>query len=817
MKITSWDIKGFGRFKQYKVLPGSGFNIIFEENESGKSTLQAFFRAMLYGLKGGRRSKDGSLPPVKHYRPWNYDQYAGVLEYSLDNGQVFRIGRNFDKGIVNIYDGGANNLTQKFPQDRDSGPKFAEEHIGLDEATFERSVFFGQMQTAINDEGRKNLVEKLINMKTTGNEDISLARALAALESALLEKVGTGRSTTRPLDKINLRLSQIEQEKQVITNLKEEYLNTARALHEKKALFSILSAKLERMKLEEEHIKRNRLKALQEELLALLEQEAAVEADLKTCEELANALKAFESINENTVAACSKLNFEIEGLEETIERENSKLREKMDLIKKTESALEEEECYKKKVSQIEEKLNCYCPGNSGAKSEKTKKTMIPAVLSLSCSILMFIAYLAGGNLTVSSIGHSSRNVFTDMLVSMQPVLLAVGVLSTILFIIIMALRQKTSSGSDKKAHGILQETLLKNGFNDINEFLKFKEEQQKGRSILDISLKEMEGLKSHIVELGVKADVNNRKLEQIFYQAGQTGLITRQEKITKLNEGFFSFKKAQDDLRLLRERRASIEDKCSLRYREASSIAGFSIACMKDLVEGINKKSKFLENNNFEDVIESNLQDGLAVLESQHKETQMEMTALAARLEKAPSEDELTSLIEEEEALNERKERLQTVGAGLSLASEVLIKAASELKRDYVPELNKEMSRLTGFLTNGRYSKTGTNDDYIVNLEVSDTDELVPVSRLSGGTIDQIYFCMRLSAINLLEKERESLPIFMDEPFSQYDDGRSIRAFEILKGISGERQIFFFTCKEREYELAKSVFGESMNRIRLQG
>ena len=70
MKITLLDIKGFGRFNQKKIAPKYGFNIVYESNESGKSTLQAFIRAMLFGLKGGRKSKDGKLPPLKQYKPW---------------------------------------------------------------------------------------------------------------------------------------------------------------------------------------------------------------------------------------------------------------------------------------------------------------------------------------------------------------------------------------------------------------------------------------------------------------------------------------------------------------------------------------------------------------------------------------------------------------------------------------------------------------------------------------------------------------------------------------------------------------------------
>ena len=63
MKINNMEINGFGRLENRSFVFGSGMNVIYGCNESGKSTLQAFIKAMLFGLKGGRRSKEGYLPP----------------------------------------------------------------------------------------------------------------------------------------------------------------------------------------------------------------------------------------------------------------------------------------------------------------------------------------------------------------------------------------------------------------------------------------------------------------------------------------------------------------------------------------------------------------------------------------------------------------------------------------------------------------------------------------------------------------------------------------------------------------------------------
>ena len=146
--------------------------------------------------------------------------------------------------------------------------------------------------------------------------------------------------------------------------------------------------------------------------------------------------------------------------------------------------------------------------------------------------------------------------------------------------------------------------------------------------------------------------------------------------------------------------------------------------------------------------------------------------------------------MEETEIFMARKNELEKMGSAMKLAIQVLKETALKMQRDFIPALNSEMGRIMGTLTSDRYSKVSANDRLQLNLEVPETYELIPVNLLSGGTIDQVYFSMRLAAARLLEKGRETMPIFLDEPFAQYDENRTRKAFELLKEISEERQIF---------------------------
>ena len=88
MVIKRLGIKGFGRLEEFEIRLTGGINVIYGENESGKTTIQWFIKGMFYGLEGGREREDGSKPPLKRFEPWDGSQYGGFLEYVLEDGSA---------------------------------------------------------------------------------------------------------------------------------------------------------------------------------------------------------------------------------------------------------------------------------------------------------------------------------------------------------------------------------------------------------------------------------------------------------------------------------------------------------------------------------------------------------------------------------------------------------------------------------------------------------------------------------------------------------------------------------------------------------
>lgn len=96
MKILGLLLRNFGKFQNQKIRFESGINIIYGENESGKSTIHTFIKGMLFGIVRGR-GRASVHDTYSIYEPWeNPGYYSGILRFE-SGGKHFRIDRNFDK------------------------------------------------------------------------------------------------------------------------------------------------------------------------------------------------------------------------------------------------------------------------------------------------------------------------------------------------------------------------------------------------------------------------------------------------------------------------------------------------------------------------------------------------------------------------------------------------------------------------------------------------------------------------------------------------------------------------------------------------
>lgn len=93
MQINEAKIFNFGKLQNCSFQFAPGINVIYGENEAGKSTLSAFLKGMLFGMEKGRGKAADN--PYRRYEPWHAPTfYSGALRFTVD-GKPFYLERNF--------------------------------------------------------------------------------------------------------------------------------------------------------------------------------------------------------------------------------------------------------------------------------------------------------------------------------------------------------------------------------------------------------------------------------------------------------------------------------------------------------------------------------------------------------------------------------------------------------------------------------------------------------------------------------------------------------------------------------------------------
>lgn len=270
MRIERLEIKGFGKLKDLVITPEDGLNVLYGDNEAGKSTLQAFILGMLYGLKNGRQAP-GSAGSLRRYEPWDGGAYGGALVCSLDNGSTYRIERNFKAGTIKVFDDCYSDITGDFGVGRDKMPLIAERLLGMDESTFTRTSFIRQMELRLDENASEALAGRLANVASTGIEDVSLNKAEKAISDALKNGVGTERTRIQPLDRLEARLAQLQEASGRLIGQQERTFSAVRELQDARE-------RLRRLEAGEKYLKDiRRLIELRRTLDGFMKKEAALE------------------------------------------------------------------------------------------------------------------------------------------------------------------------------------------------------------------------------------------------------------------------------------------------------------------------------------------------------------------------------------------------------------------------------------------------------------------------------------------------------------------------------------------------------------
>jgi uncharacterized protein YhaN len=164
---------------------------------------------------------------------------------------------------------------------------------------------------------------------------------------------------------------------------------------------------------------------------------------------------------------------------------------------------------------------------------------------------------------------------------------------------------------------------------------------------------------------------------------------------------------------------------------------------------------------------------------------------LDARLQGLPPLAE----IEEDIALVEAEvDSLENARQALELARDYISQAAQKLHRDFAPRLNEFLGRHLEKLTGGRYAEAMVDpSDFSVRLQGPALPAPVALTKLSFGTIEQVYLLLRAAVVEIFAESGESIPLLLDDPLVHADARRMAGALQTLDLLAESHQIFYFT------------------------
>ncbi len=201
--IERIDITAFGGLSAVSLNLTEGINLLECPNESGKSTVAAFVKFVLYGFRGKGHSVTDNAK--KMYLPWSGNPAAGSVTLNV-GGRRIRVERqaaSSDKVACTDLQSGAKLYDGLCP---------GEEIFGVGAELFEKSAFFSNLNRPEGkDESLAKLLQGLFTTSDSADEAGDAVKLLTKQKNALQGRAGAGEIPTLEKQLVQLT-SRLERE-----------------------------------------------------------------------------------------------------------------------------------------------------------------------------------------------------------------------------------------------------------------------------------------------------------------------------------------------------------------------------------------------------------------------------------------------------------------------------------------------------------------------------------------------------------------------------------------------------------------------------
>jgi uncharacterized protein YhaN len=185
-------------------------------------------------------------------------------------------------------------------------------------------------------------------------------------------------------------------------------------------------------------------------------------------------------------------------------------------------------------------------------------------------------------------------------------------------------------------------------------------------------------------------------------------------------------------------------------------------------------------------------------LQDQIEELERKTSALTKEVELARGEETADQVDGEAATLEATTAALVRARDRKWVLAHLLREADRAFREEHQPDLMRRAGRHLSHLTDGRYDRIlveETDERDLFRIAGPGIAGPIPLSHpVSTGTLEQAYLSLRLAIVDHLDQGTESLPLFIDEVFVNWDAERRRRGMEVVAGLAETRQVFVFTC-----------------------
>lgn len=323
MIIKSVNIKAFGGIKDRQISFEQGTNIVYGENEKGKSTIQAFIRGMLYGLSPKKVKGETER---KRYSPFDGSVIRGelILEYNEKKYIIKRTFGTTKKDDTSII---LDELTGKELTEIDTNEpgKF---FLGINRSTFEKTLFISQLGVAVNKDKEEEIMDRITSLFGCSEDEVPAGRAIEKLEAIRKEFI-TSRGVGT-LDLLKNKHTKLMEERYEGYKLSEQNLEWENELLLEKNLKSLLREEINKLEVYKKYLKKISLQKEYKEISDYLRKSEELKRKEKEIglgkefvdETFIDELKEENMIYLNLVDSREELKVELEALNKIIDKKN---------------------------------------------------------------------------------------------------------------------------------------------------------------------------------------------------------------------------------------------------------------------------------------------------------------------------------------------------------------------------------------------------------------------------------------------------------------------------------------------------------------